>query len=97
MDFPWHVVVILLGGVLLAAALGSKEVFTLLYRLFLLFRMLVLMPLTVIAVALTIRHFQLIRGSIGLAHLVIGFIVYMVMVFILDGFLERLAEKHGVK
>ncbi len=98
MDFPWHVIVILLSGVLLAAALGSKEVFPLLYKLFLLFRMVVIMPAFIIGAIALGDHYHLIQSDFAeIIYFFMGFFIYLVLVFIIDGIAERIAEKHGIR
>lgn len=42
---PWAVIIMLIIGALLAACIGNKEAFSFLYKLFLVFRMLLSLPI----------------------------------------------------
>jgi hypothetical protein len=97
MDFPWHVIVILLGGVLLAAAVGSKEIFVLLYRLFCLVRMLFMLVVGFIAMGIG-DYYGLIQNEFAeIIYFFAGMLICIILMFIVDAVIERIAEKHGIR
>ncbi|HHW44010.1 MAG TPA: hypothetical protein GXX25_09435 [Desulfotomaculum sp.] len=98
MNFPWHVIAILLGGVLLAAAVRSKEAFALLYKLFCALRMLVIMPAVIIGTIAIGDYYHIIQSDVAeLIYFFAGGFIYIVIALVIDNIVERIAEKHGIR
>jgi len=95
------IIVLLTAGAIISACVTCKEVFSFLYKLFCVFRMLVIMPLFILGGMAFGEYMERLNGtedpSADIWYGLAAAVLYFVIIFIIDAAAEKIAEKHGIK